>query len=58
MEFGEFFERHFVSQRQDEERTIEQTLELGWEALRRLPAEELHRVTDEELNVYYHGDGS
>jgi len=58
MEFGEYFERKFVSQRKDEDRTIEQTLDLGWEALRLLPADELHRVTDEELNTYYHGDGT
>ncbi|MGD9939768.1 MAG: V-type ATP synthase subunit B [Clostridia bacterium] len=56
MDFGEYFERSFVSQRKDEDRTIEQTLDLGWEALRLLPAEELHRVTEEELNVHYHGD--
>ena len=57
MEFGEFFERKFVNQRKDEDRTIEQTLDLGWEALKLLPAEELHRVTDEELDAYYHGNG-
>nr|HPG87536.1 V-type ATP synthase subunit B [Spirochaetales bacterium] len=57
MEFGEFFERRFVNQRRDEDRTIEQTLDLGWEALKLLPAEELHRVTDEELDAYYHGNG-
>ena len=32
---------------------MERTLDLGWEALRRLPAEELHRVTDEELDAWY-----
>jgi len=57
MEFGEFFERKFVSQKRDEDRTIEQTLDLGWEALRLLPAEELHRVTEEELETWYHGAG-
>ncbi len=55
MEFGEAFERKFVSQKTDEDRTIEETLRLGWEALRNLPAEELHRVTDEELETYYEG---
>ncbi|MFW5710673.1 MAG: V-type ATP synthase subunit B [bacterium] len=55
MEFGEAFERKFVSQKTDEERTIEETLSLGWEVLRNLPAEELHRVTDEELETYYQG---
>ena len=55
MEFGEAFERKFVSQKTDEDRTIEETLSLGWEVLRNLPAEELHRVTDEELETYYEG---
>ncbi len=55
MEFGEAFERKFVSQDSDEDRTIEETLSLGWEVLRNLPAEELHRVTDEELETYYEG---
>lgn len=51
--FGEFFETKFVNQSPGEDRSMEQTLDLGWEALRRLPAEELHRVTDEELDTWY-----
>jgi V/A-type H+-transporting ATPase subunit B len=42
-----------VSQRQDENRTIEQTLDIGWEVLRKLPVEELHRITEEEIEKYY-----
>ena len=53
LDFGENFERRFVSQNRDEDRSIEQTLDLGWEALSLLPAEELHRVTEEELETYY-----
>lgn len=53
MEFGEAFERKFVTQSVTEDRTIEQTLDLGWEVLSLLPAEELHRVTEEELERYY-----
>ena len=53
MEFGEEFERRFVTQGQTEERTVEETLDRGWEVLGRLPAEELHRVTEEELETYY-----
>lgn len=53
LEFGEFFERNFISQTRFEDRTIEQTLDLGWKALSLLPAEELHRVTEEELEEYY-----
>lgn len=54
MEFGEYFERNFVSQGKNENRTIEETLDKGWEALKLLPAEELHRVTEEEINEFYH----
>jgi V/A-type H+-transporting ATPase subunit B len=53
MEFGDMFERQFIAQKQDEERPIEQTLEMGWRVLGKLPAEELHRVTQEELEKYY-----
>ena len=53
LDFGEFFERTFVSQTRTEDRTIEQTLDLGWEALRRLPEEELHRVTQEEVEKFF-----
>ena len=47
------FEQKFVSQRQDEDRSIEQTLDMGWEVLRTLPVEELHRITDEEIEKFY-----
>jgi V/A-type H+-transporting ATPase subunit B len=53
MEFGDVFEKEFVSQGRDEDRTIEQTLDLGWKALSALPAEELNRVTEEEIDRYY-----
>jgi V/A-type H+-transporting ATPase subunit B len=55
LEFGEEFERKFLSQSMTEERSIEQTLELGWEALRTLPVEELHRVTEDEIEKYFEG---
>ena len=53
MEFGDFFERSFVHQGTHEDRTIEQTLDIGWEALTKLPVEELHRVTEEEIDEHY-----
>ncbi|RKY11841.1 MAG: V-type ATP synthase subunit B [Planctomycetota bacterium] len=55
LEFGTQFEQKFVSQRQDEQRNIEQTLDLGWEVLRSLPVEELHRITEQEIEKYYGG---
>lgn len=53
LDFGREFEQKFVSQRKDEDRSIEQTLDLGWEVLRSLPVEELHRITDEEIEKFY-----
>ncbi|HAP43526.1 MAG TPA: V-type ATP synthase subunit B [Spirochaetaceae bacterium] len=53
--FGNSFEKTFINQGRNEDRPIERTLDLGWEALKLLPAEELHRVTDEELRRHYHG---
>jgi V/A-type H+-transporting ATPase subunit B len=53
MEFGEAFERRFVSQKMNEDRSIEETLDKGWECLSLLPQEELHRVTEEEIEKYY-----
>jgi V/A-type H+-transporting ATPase subunit B len=52
LEFGDEFEKSFISQPMDEERSIEQTLNRGWEVLRTLPHEELHRVTDEEIERF------
>jgi len=53
LEFGKDFEQKFISQKKDEERSIEQTLDLGWEVLRTLPVDELHRLTEEEIDKYY-----
>jgi V/A-type H+-transporting ATPase subunit B len=55
LEFGEFFEKKFVNQAFDEDRSIEQTLDLGWEALSKLPSEELQRLTDDEIAEHYKG---
>ena len=53
LEFGKAFEQKFISQGTDEERTIEQTLAIGWDVLKSLPVEELHRLTEEEIEKYY-----
>jgi V/A-type H+-transporting ATPase subunit B len=55
IEFGTKFERDVVSQGEFENRSIERSLELGWEALSILPRSELYRVTEEELAQYYDG---
>jgi V/A-type H+-transporting ATPase subunit B len=51
--FGDEFEKRFISQSMQENRSIEQTLNLGWEVLRTLPADELNRVTEEEIEKFY-----
>ena len=53
LKFGEAFEGEFLSQREDEDRSIEETLDLGWKVVSILPKEELHRITEEELVRYY-----
>jgi len=53
LEFGEHFEREFVGQKPDEDRSIEETLDIGWEVISHLPETELHRVTENELNEHY-----
>src|SRR5690554_3299064 len=53
LKFGNVFEQEFVKQSFNENRSIEETLELGWRALSELPSEELQRVTDEEIEKYY-----
>ena len=53
LKFGQAFERHFVTQDQGEERTLEQTLELGWKLLTILPRSELDRVDAKTLDAHY-----
>ena len=53
LKFGEAFEQQFLAQKEDEDRSIEQTLDLGWKVISVLPPDELHRITEEELAKYY-----
>ena len=53
MEFGKLFEQYFVNQGYHENRTIEQSLDLGWKLLSTLPRAELDRVDDALLDKYY-----
>lgn len=55
IEFGDAFEKEFVSQGFEENRSIEETLNKGWELLKKLPPEELTRVTEEEIEEYHGG---
>lgn len=53
LNFGKLFESRFISQAPTESRSIEQTLDLGWELLGYLPREELDRVDEKLLDQYY-----
>lgn len=53
IEFGKEFEARFITQRFDDNRSIEQTLDLGWKLLSLLPREELDRLDNELLDKYY-----
>lgn len=50
--FSQEFERRYVLQGYDTDRTIEETLNLGWELLRLLPKSELKRIKDEYIEKY------
>ena len=51
--FGNAFERHFVGQKDYENRDIITTLDLGWKLLHMLPKEELDRIDTKILHKYY-----
>jgi V/A-type H+-transporting ATPase subunit B len=53
LKFADIFEERFVSQGVDENRTIEQTLDLGWELLSTLPEGELKRIDEKYVKQYY-----
>ena len=54
MEFGKAFEHFFLDQGFDTDRTIGETLDLGWDLLSILPVEELDRVDNELLSEKIH----
>lgn len=51
--FGKKFENLFIKQSENEARSMEQSLNLGWELLSELPREELDRVDNATLEKYY-----
>lgn len=53
LKFGIEFEKRYIGQGPTENRTIEQTLDLGWELLHLLPREELDRIDTKLLDLYY-----
>jgi V/A-type H+-transporting ATPase subunit B len=53
LEFADRFEREFINQREDERRTIEETLDIGWTLLSLLPEEDLKFPSKEEIEKYH-----
>ena len=51
--FADEFENKYVSQGFETNRSIEETLNLGWQLLKILPRSELKRISDELLEKYY-----
>ncbi len=53
LQFGTAFEQEFVGQGRNENRTIEETLDIGWKLLHILPKEELDRIDTKILEKYW-----
>ena len=51
--FADAFEQEYVSQGYSTDRSIEETLDIGWKLLRMLPRTELKRIDDKYLDEYY-----
>lgn len=51
--FADEFEKQYVSQGYETNRTIEETLDLGWKLLEILPKSELKRIDDDLLDEFY-----
>lgn len=56
IQFGKLFEEHFINQGFEVNRSIEETLDLGWALLSTLPMSELDRIDEEHLQTYYSAD--
>ncbi|MBZ9570352.1 ATP synthase subunit B [Methanobrevibacter sp. TMH8] len=52
LQFADAFEEEFITQAKDEDRTIKETLDLGWKLLSLLPKSELKRVKEEHIPIY------
>ena len=51
--FADEFEKQYVSQGYNTDRSVEQTLDLGWKLLKILPRSELKRISEQLLDKYY-----
>lgn len=58
IEFGDLFEQRFLRQAYDENRSIDQTIDLAWEIFSTLPESELTKIKQEFISKYYRGKSS
>jgi V/A-type H+-transporting ATPase subunit B len=53
LKFSDMFEKQFISQTSDEDRSIQETLGLAWKLLSDLPKDELKRIDEDYIKKYY-----
>jgi V/A-type H+-transporting ATPase subunit B len=58
LNFAGHFEKRFIKQGEEEDRSIIETLSLAWDALSLLPQAALIRVTEKDLEKYYKGESN
>ncbi|UWV11308.1 V-type ATP synthase subunit B, partial [Treponema pallidum] len=52
LRFGDLFEQYFLTQDEHEDRSISQTLDIGWSLLSLLPRTELYRIDPKLIDQY------
>ena len=57
LKFADAFEQNYQDQK-DENRDLDQTLELGWKLLSMMPKESLKRLKDSMIEQYYNPEGA
>ena len=58
LDFADAFESEFIDQGFDQNRDIEETLDIGWDLLSMLPKDALNRIDEEFIEEYYREDDS
>ncbi len=53
LKFSDVFEKEFISQGSEEDRTINDTLDLSWKLLTIIPREDLKRIDEKYIKAYY-----
>ena len=56
MDVGDVFEKEFLSQATDENRTIDETLAILWKIVSKLPKNEITKIKDKYVDQYYQGE--